>query len=322
MEVVLSCYRRGSMGATRTKNNRLTERDYDILRLLDRTPASTALILKAGSCFAEPFEDQRRVRERMQALAAGGWVRSSPMATTSRRAANWHRLTPDGYRLLYGADGMLPHKTMFMPMPPSRQEHTLWLAEVIVETMVAAEQSLLAINDFRRENSVVLTLGSETLKPDGSMQLVTADSRQANFFIELDNGTEPVRSPQQRQSIERKMRFYERLQDGALASWKRGDRKRPPPRFRVLFFTRSFERQKYMLWTARQVAANPDRRLCLGVSIAEYLSDPNPLRSPLALDHHGRWNGLIMEAHDARYLREPIKLNVSDRSRFAVAGVT
>ena len=210
------------MGATRTRNIRLTERDHDILRLLDRTPASSALILKASSCFAATFEDLRRVRERMQALAAGGWVRSSPMATTSRRAANWHRLTPDGYRLLYGADAVLPHKTTFMPMPPSRQEHTLWLAEVIVQTMVVAERSLLSINDYRRENSVVLSLGSETLKPDGSMQLQTADGRQFNFFLELDNGTEPVRSPQQRQSLERKIRFYERLQDAVLANWTGG----------------------------------------------------------------------------------------------------
>ena len=106
------------MGATHTRNIRLTERDQDILRLLDRTPVSLALVLKASSCFAEPFEDVRRVRERMQALADGGWVRSSPMATTSRRAANWHRLTPDGYRLLYGADAVVPHKTTFMPTPP------------------------------------------------------------------------------------------------------------------------------------------------------------------------------------------------------------
>jgi hypothetical protein len=310
------------MGATPLKNVRLTERDHDILRLLDRTPASSALVLKASPCFAESFEDLRRVRERMQALADGGWVRSSPMATTSRRAANWHRLTPDGFRLLYGADAVLPHRTMFLPMPPSRQEHTLWLAEVVVQTMVAAEQSLLTIHDYRRENSVVLSLGSETLKPDGSMQLQTCEGRPFNFFIELDNGTEPVRSPQHRQSIERKIRFYERLQDAVLVKWKSSDRSKPPPRYRVLFFMRSTERMKHILATAGQLAGNPDRKLCLGVSVAEYLSDPNPLRSPIALDHHGKWNGIVAEQYDARYLREPIRLNSSDRSRFAVAGIT
>ena len=194
----------------------------------------------------------------MQALATGGWVRSSPLATISRHAASWYRLTPDGYRLLYGEDAVLPHKTFFMPMPPSRQEHALWLAEVVVHTMVAAEQSLLAIHEYRRENSVVLSLHSEKLKPDGSMQLKTADNRHFNFFIELDNGTEPVTSPRQRQSLERKIRFYERLQDTLLAKWNRSLRRGPRPRYRVLFFTRSIERQKHLLWTAGQIACNPD----------------------------------------------------------------
>jgi hypothetical protein len=300
----------------------LKDRDRDVLRLLDRTPATAPLILKASGCFAESFEDLRRVRERMQALAAGGWVRSTPMATTSRQAASWYRLTPEGYRLLHGADSVLPHKTFFMPMPPSRQEHALWLAEVIVHTMVAAEQSFLTINDYRRENSVVLSLGSDTLKPDGSMQIRTADGKQFNFFLELDNGTEPIRSPQQRESIERKVRFYERLQDGVLASWQRGDRKRPPPRYRVLFFMRSAERKKHLLRTARQIARNPDRRVCLGVCVAEYLSDPNPLRSPIAVDHHGRWQGLVSEAYEAQFHREPLRLDSVERSLFASPVVT
>jgi len=258
----------------------------------------------------------------MQALAAGGWVRSSLLATISRRAASWYRLTPEGYRLLHGQDAVLPHKTFFMPMPPSRQEHALWLAEVIVHTMVAAERSLLSINDYRRENSVVLSLASETLKPDGSMQLQTADHRQFNFFIELDNGTEPVRSPRQRQSLERKVRFYEALQDAVLGNWKCGERTRPPPRYCVLFFTRSMQRQKHLLRTARQIARNPDRRLCLGVSLAEYLSDPNPLRSPITVDHHGQWQGIVSVAYQARSLRESLRLELADKSPFATASVT
>ena len=296
------------MSATSPKRVRLKDRDHDVLRLLDRTPATAPLILKASACFAEPFEDLRRVRERMQSLAAGGGVRSTPLAATSRQAANWYRLTPEGYRLLYGADSMLPHKTFFMPMPPSRQEHALWLAEVIVHTMVSAVQSFVTIADYRRENSVVLSLGAETVKPDGSMQLRTCDGREFNFFIELDNGTEPIRSPQQRETIERKLRFYERLQDGVLATWQRGDRKRPPPRYRVLFFMRSVERKKHLLRAARQFAANPDRRVCLGVLIPEYLSDTNPLRSPLAADHHGRWLGIVSEAYESQFHREPLRL--------------
>jgi len=258
----------------------------------------------------------------MQALAAGGWVRSSPLATISRHAANWYRLTPDGYRLLHGQSATLPHKTFFMPMPPSRQEHALWLAEVIVQTMVAAERSMVTIIDYRRENSVVLSLDSETLKPDGAMQLRTVDGQQFNFFIELDNGTEPVRSPRQRQSIEQKVRFYERLQDAVLVKWKGKRRTSPPPRYRVLVFTRSSRRQKHILRTAKHMAHNPDRRLCLGVSLAEYLSDSNPLRSPIAVDHHGQWQAIVSEVYGARFLREPFNLNPCSKSLFDLGNVT
>jgi len=62
-------------------------------------------------------------------------------------------------------------QAFFMPMPPSRQQHALCLAKVIMHTMVAAGKSLLTISEYRRENAVVLSLGTDTLKPDGSMQL-------------------------------------------------------------------------------------------------------------------------------------------------------
>ena len=209
-----------------------------------------------------------------------------------------------------------------MPSPPSRQEHSLWLAHVIVQTMVAAAQSCVTIADYRRENSVVLTLGSETLKPDGSMQLKADDGREFNFFLELDNGTEPIVSPQERESIERKIRFYERLQDSVLVSWRRGDRKRPPPRYRVLFLLRSMQRNKHVLRTARQVASNASRRLCLGVLVADYLSEPNPLRSPIAVDHHGRWQGIVSEAYEAQFQREPLRLEPVATPLFASANIT
>jgi hypothetical protein len=154
------------------------------------------------------------------------------------------------------------------------------------------------------------------------MQLKTADGRHFNFFLELDNGTEPVRSQQQRQSIERKIRFYERLQDAALAEWGRSNRARPQPPYRVPFFTRSTERMQHILLAARMLAPNPDRRVCLGVSIGEYLAEPNALRSPLALDHHGRWQGIVNEMYASQYTREPIRLKVSDRSRFGIGCAT
>ena len=75
--------------------NRLlpTIRDEALLRLLERTPVTTALILKAGETFpGETFRDDRRVRERLQTLAAAGYVRAFP--ETERWLGPWLNYNP------------------------------------------------------------------------------------------------------------------------------------------------------------------------------------------------------------------------------------
>jgi len=59
---------------------------------------------------------------------------------------------------------------------------------------------------------------------------------------------------------------------------------------------------------ARQLTANPDRRLYLGIAVADYLNDPNPLRSPIALDHDGNWHAIVNECYEAQFRREPARL--------------
>ena len=55
----------------------LSPRDFSLLRLLSWTPATTALLLRASTTFdGEPFTDERRLRERLQALSAAGVIRS------------------------------------------------------------------------------------------------------------------------------------------------------------------------------------------------------------------------------------------------------
>ena len=53
----------------------VTDRDLEILAALARFPLTALQLLKLSRIFAAPFAEERRVRERLQKLAAGDLVR-------------------------------------------------------------------------------------------------------------------------------------------------------------------------------------------------------------------------------------------------------
>src|SRR5437016_4699256 len=53
----------------------LTARALEILTCLEHCPLTAAQLLKFSQTFSHPFTDERRVRERLQALAAAGRVK-------------------------------------------------------------------------------------------------------------------------------------------------------------------------------------------------------------------------------------------------------
>src|SRR5712691_8705018 len=111
----------------------LSPRDLSLLRLLGWTPATTALLLRASNTFAgEPFADERRLRERLQALCAGGFARLWSSAHGGGGLMNYYKLTPAGFTRLYGPDATLPSRAFFSEVSPSLFAHTFRLAEVIV----------------------------------------------------------------------------------------------------------------------------------------------------------------------------------------------
>src|SRR5436190_24362584 len=113
----------------------VSPRDRDLLQLLDRTPATVALILKASTTFdGEPFRDERRVRERLQQLAAEQLLRRFTLAQASGGAMNYYKLAPAGFATLFGHDVAAPPRAYFAEIPLSRLDHTIALAEVIVHT--------------------------------------------------------------------------------------------------------------------------------------------------------------------------------------------
>lgn len=262
-----------------------TPRDLQILRALCRSPLSTSQLLELSATFPQPFSAPRPLRRRMQALASAGWVHCWQYASTSRGAENYYKVTPAGYRLLNGPKAPLPPRGFFRPVSLGLQEHTRALADFLVCTLVSTHDAGLAIMACHRENDVRLALGSEIQMPDMMLQLRRGDEA-FNFFIEVDNATEPIFSHKERESWERKICFYDRFQDSA------------PHRFRVVVLTtRSDHRHQSILHAASHLVRNPRRHLFYATPLATYLAQQSAVLSPCFLDHVGKAHSLIPVMH-------------------------
>jgi hypothetical protein len=285
----------------------LSARDQSLLRLLARTPATTSLILKASETFpGEPFHDDRRVRERLQALAEAGLVRAFSATHGVGGPVNWYKLTAEGYRTVHGAEATLPHRSRFEVIPPSRFQHTQTLAEIIVHSLVAAHRDRCTVPFFQGDGEARIDVASHAFYPDCFFQFALA-GKQFNAYFEIDQSTESIDSNAE-QSIRTKLLNYETYQD-SLVAWSKGQGERGPrPFFRAIFLTRSQERAYHILWLAQACTRNADRHLVYAATQDAYLTEPRALQSPLFIDHHGRWQSLVNLHPSSNFHRAPVRL--------------
>ena len=252
---------------------------------LDRCPLTVRQLLKLSETFADrPFTSARSVQDRLQKLAEAGWVRRWVFATASRSGApDYAKLTLLGYRLLHGEKAQPPTRRYLSEVGIAHQHHTHRLAEFIVHTAVAAHRVGVAMKNFSRENTLRLEIAQDNLLPDSAFDLVSHDGQAYRFFVELDNGTERVRSEKETESWQRKIRLYEQWQDRIA-----------PQRFRVLVVTtRSRDRLDYILDLASQHARNPKRSLFYAIHLDDYLRLENALCDGGFRDHRGGTAALI-----------------------------
>ena len=260
----------------------LTDRDHEILGAFDRCPLTVGQLLKVSATFGQAFTSESRVRGRLAMLHRAGFVQRWQYATVRRGSApDYYKLTLAGYRLLAGEDAQPPTKRAFSEVGLAKQHHTRSLADFIVHTVVAAHARGMPLVDFARENSLKLEIGAECLFPDCAFQLRLPDEK-LNFVVELDNGTERVRSQKDADSWERKIRLYDAYQDGA------------GHRFRVLVVsTRSRERLDHILDAAATLQRNPRRTLFCGVHLDDYLTLEDAVGAACFLDHRGHRISLV-----------------------------
>jgi len=302
-----ACYRVCSVHG---KSTLFTHRVRQLFAALERGPRTAMQLLKESETFDEPYTNVNFLRRNLQKYAQARWIRSWRYATTDRGALNYYKLTREGFRILHQDDGTRePSASYFAEIPVSRQDHARSLADVVVHTIASGHERGIRLVRFSPENQLVLTLGPEQLKPDFQMTLLAPTGEQFRFLLELDNSTEPLdASDPKRETIRRKISFYERFQDHWLSRWKRSGGQGFPPRFRVLFFTRSTRRVRDMMVLAGGHARWKNRRLCYATTVQEFLAEADAVRTPMFLDHTGHWQCLVAVHPGSQPPRAPVRL--------------
>ncbi len=285
----------------------LSPRDVSLLRLLSWTPATTALLMRASDTFdGGAFIDERRLRERLQAFSAAGFVRSWSTAQAGGGLQNYYKLTPLGFDLCNGNDVKRPPRAFFDEVSPSLFAHTFRLAEVIIETIRACHARRVSIERFIRENELALIAGDHQVQPDCFFRLAIS-GRAFNLAFEIDNSMASVDS-HATNSIRQKLTTYQAYQDLLMSQWLASGKKWERPRFRVVFLTRSVKRAYHILTCAAEATPNKSRRLVYATTQESYVTDDRPLHAPIFLDHFGNWQSLIDLHRSADYTKTPVRL--------------
>ncbi len=285
----------------------LSPRDRSLLTVLSWTPATTTLILRASPTFdGEPFQNERRLRERLQRLSEAGLVRFWSTAHAGGGLQNYYKLTMAGFQALHGTETPPPRRASFAEISPALFEHTLALAESIIATRVACHSQHIDITRFFRENELTFAVGEKQIQPDCFFQFAV-DGRQFNVAFEMDLSTESIDSPSYR-SIRHKLEVYHAYQAQLLDAWLLNGKTWERPRYRVAFLTRTVERAYNILALAANVTTNPSRRLVYAATQASYLADLANIRSPIFIDHTGNWQALVDLHPSAAFARAPVRL--------------
>lgn len=211
-----------------------------------------------------------------------------------------------GFQRLYGNEATMPPRAFFAEVSPSLFDHTLRLAEAIVDVVRACHRKRVTIERFLRENELTLRVGNDHVQPDGFFRL-RSGGRFFNLAFEIDNSTESLHSHAVN-SLRGKLTTYHAFQESVLTHWLAGGKTTERPRFRVVFLTRSTERAYHILALAAQVNAHPNRRLVYAATYEDFVTENEPLHQPMFLDHLGTWQSLVDLHPTAASKKSPVRL--------------
>ncbi|MEP3479753.1 MAG: replication-relaxation family protein [Fuerstiella sp.] len=259
---------------------RLGSRDVELLQNIDRCPLTPEQMFQLAAAAEQPFPSLGDLRRRLRQLKRAGLINGWPYAiATTGRSPFYFKLTRDGFRFLHGTEAALPRRRHFEQLSPYHHHHTLSLSSLVVHLLVSAVRHGHTIEHYARENSVCLKADPFTIYPDGVFVLRRSDGRSFSFCIELDNGTERVRSKLDVECIERKLRGYDAHQSQFDAY--------DSNRYLVLLVTtRSRKRLDHMLMLASGIQRDPNRTVFLGANL-QTLLQIDPFATAAFEDHRG-----------------------------------
>ena len=276
-------------------------RDIEVLNALERCPLTVKQIVRLSQSFVSPtFGDEANVRRRLRKLQASGLLNCWQYAIAGDgRSSNYFKLTQEGLRTLHGVNISLPNRRYFEQIRPAHHWHTFCLAEFIVHLSISAKQRGCTIESFARENSIALKSAAGIVYPDAAFLIRRPDGRVFPFCVEVDNSTERVRSKNDVESIERKLRTY----DAHNIQFSAHD----PERYVVLFVsTRSQRRLDHILEAARDVTQQPGRTVFTGCTLKSFC-DSDPFVDPVLSTHSHLKRTLIPVLTDRLNTRENVK---------------
>lgn len=270
----------------KTLHIRIGPRDIDLLQNIDRCPMTTEQLFQLSVASGRPFRSLPDLRRRLRQLKVAKMLNCWPYAiATTGRSPLYFKLTREGFRFLYGEDYPLPRRRHFESISPGHHHHTLSLSSLLVHLVTHAAKHGHTIENYARENSVKLTAAPFVIYPDGAFVLRRNDGKAFPFCIELDNGTERVRSKQDVECIERKLRGYDAHQS-QFATFD-------ADRYVVLLVTtRSKQRLDNMLSLASGIMSQPQRTVFIGASL-DALLKVDPFETAVFEDHRSLKRMLI-----------------------------
>ena len=199
---------------TSKKSAKLGARDRELLEVLRFNPFTAEELLAVSITLTAPFTSVDYLQKRMRLFGHLGTqphkddlIRGWPYATTTAGALYYYKLTQRGYRTLF-PDTPRPSRAFFQPISLTRQTHTQAIATFLVHTITAAHRAGVQFTDYHPENHHAIQVDGERHASDGRFALVINDVKYA-FTLEIDNGTERIRSKQDVDSLQRMARMYE-----------------------------------------------------------------------------------------------------------------
>lgn len=257
----------------------LQTRDFHLLYALFLTPLTIDQLQRFSVTWPEPLPQRRVLQRRLQQLEQAGLIGGFYYAFRGPGSSpRYFKLTRHGYESLAESEGVsTPRKGFFSEVSPVHHTHTFGLAEIIIKLFVSCHQHGSLVIACHPENTLPLEPGRPATSPDFSCDIL-AGTERFHFYFEYDRRTERLRSIDDPDSIESKIRRY----DTWLSKSQNG---------RVVFLCDErggHKRVRSILKTCSDVLVSDQRELVYAATAADFLSVRSPAVQAVFRNHRGK----------------------------------